>query len=221
MPKLFKLNTGLLFLLLWMQGTIYAQHTKYGKLNGYSVGGVKLTAKEEALAAKYNTCYNNHKYTARQRGAFFPFNSSAAIKLISFSLSSDVNDPTDNAPAVFTPVAPGYYKLNNSRVKESKTLSASAIDSLTDIMYNVGYTPVKLSFRISDPGASCYNPHNAILFTDAQGTVNQYIELCFECQRYYLSSSKIKNTVYCDQKYELLKTFFLSQGIKYGTERKE
>jgi hypothetical protein len=52
---------------------------------------------------------------------------------------------------------------------------------------------------------------------DANGKVTQYIELCFECQRSYLSSRKIKNAIYCEQKYELLKNYFLSQGIKYGT----
>ena len=208
-----------LAIIFLIQGLAYAQHTRYGMRNGHRVGGVKLTAKEEALAAKYTTCYNSHKYNADQRRAFFPFNQSANIKLISFSSPSDVNEASDDNPYVYTAIASGNYKLNYKRVKESVELSPAAIDSLTDILYNVGYTPVKISFYLSDPGTPCYDPHNAILFIDAKGTVTQYMEFCFKCSRYYLSSSKIKNTIYCDQKYEMLRAFFVNHGVRYSTQK--
>ncbi len=104
-------------------------------------------------------------------------------------------------------------------VREIKTLTEKGIDSLTDILYNVGYTPVNNnhSLRIADPGGKCFNPRNAILFVDKTGRVTQYIEICFQCHQIVYSSTKIKQTEYCEQKFELLKIYFLSQNIKIGT----
>ena len=166
------------------------------------------TREQEKIAEINNQCLHTSKYKVRERRAFFPFNSATTIKLVSFSDTS----------RIYTPIAVNNFVIDYSKVIESTTLSNAGIDSLTDILYNVGLTPVKgLRFEIADPGGKCYNPRNAILFIDGQGKVTQYIEFCFECHRYYLSSIKIKNTVYCEQKYDLLKNYFLEQGIRYGT----
>lgn len=171
---------------------------------------------QEKIMEMHNQCFNSHKYTAQQRRAFFPFNSAITIKLISFT----VNDMP------YRPVAINNFAIDTGKVKESKILSNDAIDSLTDILYNVGFKPSKrvphkkgeiYELEIADPGYACYNPRNAILFIDADGKITQYIEICLECHRYYLSSRKIKSTVNCKNKYELLKSFFLAQGIQYGT----
>ena len=118
---------------------------------------------------------------------------------------------------VFTAIKPGEFVVDYRRIEEFRDLSKKAIDSLTDILYNIGYTPIKCSIYISDEGTSCYEPRNAILFLDKHGKVIQYIELCFTCKRYFLSSAKIKNGIYCHQKFEMLKNYFLAQGINYGT----
>ncbi len=165
------------------------------------------TKAEELLAEKRDQCLNSHRFNVKQRRAFFPFNSAVTVKLVSFS----------DTVRIYAPIAVNHFDVSYDKILESKTLSQKGLDSLTDIFYNVGYTPVKASIYIADPGASCYNPRNAILFINASGDVTQYIEFCFECHRYYLSSSKIKNTEYCEQKYEMLKHFFLKQGIQYGT----
>ena len=167
------------------------------------------TSEDIRLMEKRNQCFNSHRYNAQQRRAFYPFNSAITIKLISFT----VNDMP------YRPLAVNDFAIDSTKVKESKTLSNDGIDSLTDILYNVGFTPIKkkLELVIDDPGRACYNPRNAVLFIDATGKVTQYIEFCFECHRYYLSSRKIKYTVNCENKYELLKSYFLSQGIQYGT----
>jgi len=177
------------------------------------------TKRDYILAKKYDQCYNSHRYNAKQRRAFTPFSKAITIKLISFHVPIDGALPGEENPPPYTPIAPDNFKINNERIIESKVLSEIAIDSLTDIMYNVGFTPMKIKpkFTIADSGASCYNPRNAILFIDANGVLTHYIEFCWECGRYYLSSSKIKNTTYCEQKLDMLKTFFLTQGIKYGT----
>jgi hypothetical protein len=165
-------------------------------------------AEEGKLAEKHNQCHYNPKYNAKQRRSFFPFNTAITIQLVSF------NDTV----RVYTPIAVNNFKIDYSKVFENKKLSEAGVDSLTDIMYNFGLTPVKGTYpEIADLGYSCYNPRNAILFMDASGKVTQYIEFCFECHHYYLSSSKIRNATYCEQKYDLLKNYFLAQGIKYGT----
>jgi len=84
-------------------------------------------------------------------------------------------------------------------------------------MYNFGFTPVRGAYLQIDRERACCNPRNAVLFMDANGKVTQYIEFCFECHHYYLSSRKVENAIYCEQKYDLLKSYFLVQGIKYGT----
>ncbi|MGZ3764531.1 MAG: hypothetical protein ACXVB0_12205 [Mucilaginibacter sp.] len=166
------------------------------------------TIEEDKLADKHNQCHYNFKYNAERRRSFFPFNTATTIQLVSF------NDTV----RIYTPIAVNYFNIDYSKVIETKKLSQAGVDSLTDIMYNYGLTPVKGTYlETADPGAACYNPRNAILFMDAEGRVTQYIEFCFECHRYYLSSSKIKNATYCEQKYDLLKTYFLAQGLKYGT----
>ncbi|MFD0749836.1 hypothetical protein ACFQZS_06760 [Mucilaginibacter calamicampi] len=195
-----KLNITLLFLL--SSTLVYSQ---YAKLKGMI--GVELTGKEAALAKKYMTCINTGRYNSTQRRKFIPFASSTAVTLISFR--------SDYSP--IKPVAVNNFSIDTKLVKESRQLTSSEIDSLTDILFNVGYSPVKLPFKLIDPGFTCYEPRNAILFADAKGRITHYIEYCFECQKYYLSSSKIMNTEYCEQKYDMLRKFFLKSGITYGT----
>lgn len=168
---------------------------------------------------KHNNCFNTSKFNAKQRRAFFPFNSAVTVKLISFN--------SDDIP--YQPVAVNNFSIDSSKVKEGKVLTAAGIDSLTDIMYNVGFTPmkhkrprIKGELEVADPGSMCiFQPRHAILFIDSTGKVTQYISICFTCHQYYLSSRKIKYTVECENKYDLLKSYFLSQGIKYRTKREE
>ena len=168
---------------------------------------------------KHDRCFNTSKYDPKQRRAFFPFNSAAKVELISFN--------SDNIP--YLPVAVNNFSIDSSKVKEGKVLSLAGIDSLTDIMYNIGFTPmkhkrprIKGELEVADPRSMCiFQPRHAILFIDSTGKVTQYISICFTCHQYYLSSRKIKYTVECENKYDLLKSYFLSQGIKYITKREE
>lgn len=182
-------------------------------------------AQQEKLRFK---CLHTDKYTAAERRSFFPFATASKIMLISFDayrlpdpIYSDDGklmpvDDTDPMPLV-TPIAPNRFVLNYRKVKEQKTLNAADIDRLTDILYNVGYTPVKGLTYEPELFGGCYNPRNAIVFLDAKGNVTQYIELCFHCQGHSYSSSKTKHIEYCEQKYDLLNTFFSSKNIQFGT----
>ena len=189
------------------------------------------TKAQEKLINKYITCTNLHRYTASQRRAFFPFGQAKNIRLISYKSPGPyldtVLDGRDYVPIPaedtimqnFIPTGINNFKVNYRRVVELKDLSIAGIDSLTDILYNVGNTPVKNLPNFGTMGYNCYVPRNAILFMDAEGKVTQYIEYCFGCERYFYSSSKTKSIDYCEQKLDMLAVFFLSQGVKYGTEK--
>ncbi|RYU90113.1 hypothetical protein EWM62_11260 [Mucilaginibacter terrigena] len=185
---------------------------------------------ENRKAEQNFQCLYINKYSAKERLLFFPFSIASKIQLISFpatrlpdpvygndgELIEVVSENIDTV-ALITPLAPNKFSINYRKVKEEKTLSSAGIDSLTDILYNVGYTPIKnLNYQMTEQGL-CYNPRNAILFIDNNGNVTQYIELCFQCKGYYYSSSKTKSIEYCEQKYRLLSTFFTSEGINHGT----
>lgn len=182
------------------------------------------TKADEACAEARNQCSNNHTYTVQQRRAFYPFNAAAEVRLLSYKFFIPHNSlPVEKEIAgiepgyVFSGVNPGEFIVDYSRVNEYKNLLQGAIDSLTDILYNIGYTPKTCNMYIEDPGANCYEPRNAIVFIDKQGKVIQYIEICFGCQRMYRSSAKIKKPVFCEQKYDIIRRFFVAQGIQYGT----
>ncbi|MBO9675935.1 MAG: hypothetical protein J7577_21000 [Sphingobacteriaceae bacterium] len=111
-------------------------------------------------------------------------------------------------------------KLDLTRLKEKKVLSALEVDKLTNILYNFGYTSTKsykgLLIAKSD-GYRCYEPRNAIAFLDENGLITEYIEICFECQRSKVSSEKISIGELCENKFELIRKYFHTIGIKYGT----
>jgi hypothetical protein len=165
------------------------------------------TYQEALRLQKFEQCLHQDIFTAKQRRAFFPFNTTNSIKIISF------NDPKVD----FNRLPVKYHIIDKTKVREIKTLSISGIDSLTDILYNIGYTPMKGGLEIADPGGKCYNPRNAILFIDKKGHVSEYIEFCFQCHKIEFSSKKIRKTEYCDDKFDLLRRYFLAQGIKIGT----
>ncbi|SDD66702.1 hypothetical protein SAMN05216464_102226 [Mucilaginibacter pineti] len=165
------------------------------------------TYQEALQLQKFDQCLHQDLFTAKQRRTFFPFNTTNSIKIISF------NDPKAN----FNYLPVKYHIIDKTKVREIKTLSNNGIDSLTDILYNIGYTPMKGGLAIADPGGKCYNPRNAILFIDKKGHVSEYIEFCFQCQKIEFSSEKIRKTAYCKQKFDLLRRYFLAQGIKIGT----
>jgi hypothetical protein len=196
----------LIFLLLLVPCLTFAQRSKLSPPVWR-----EPTKKEYALMEKHNQCFNSHKYSEKQRASFFPFNEASIVKLVSFPF-----DPRDSIN-IFTPIAVNHFTVDDDKIIESRILSKKGIDSLTDILYNVGKTPVGKLRVETFAELKCYSPRNAILFINKEGMVTQYIELCFECQKYYFSSRKIKSMEYCEQKYEMLKQFFLKQGIQYGT----
>jgi hypothetical protein len=151
-------------------------------------------------------CVHKNKISKEKRSKIFPFNKATKIQLVSFQRPDSFK---------FTYLLPTKGKtVDYSRLSEVITLTGSAIDSLTDILYNYGFKGVFYSYSES----SCiYNPANAILFLDKKDSVFAFIEICFQCWAYRVSNKKINLGDECTDKYELVKNFFLKNGIRLGT----
>ena len=181
-----------------------------------------------AVLEKRMACIHRNTYSLGERLKFFPFNQYKKVMLISFELpepSAEINNagktqPKNHNEKEFTlALLAKKQKLDQTRIKENRILSALEIDKLTDILYNFGYKSTK-SYKgllIGDDGYSCYNPRNAIVFLDEKGLIAEYIEICFECHRREDSSEKIKTGEFCTEKYDLIRKYFYTVGIKYGT----
>lgn len=187
----------LLIITVLLVGKAMGQNVKADK------GIVEPTPRETLLSQLASDCFNSHQYDRLQRLKIYPFSKASKVKLISFDTEKFIPRKMKDVDAF--------------KFKESTVLASNETDELTDILYNVGYNPnIKTDFRIED-NYGCYNPQNGILFLNADGKVFDYIEICFECQRTQTTSKKINEGTFCNQKFSLLKDFFLKVGIKHGT----
>lgn len=185
---------------------------------------------ENDVFARHAQCYYHKKYSARQRIFFYPFKGASEVKLIGFradwdkviSETGEEDTIVSNAgrKPMYSRNNSNYYELNKGRLVNTIKLSRQGIDSLTDILYNYGYTPVKLPSNVIliDEPTGCYEPRNAILFIDANGKIKEYMEFCFTCEQTRWSSRKIKDVIFCMNKYAMMRRFFFKNGITYGTK---
>jgi hypothetical protein len=163
----------------------------------------QLTKKEEKMDRENQHCVHKNRFSTTQRLSKFPFRIAREVRIISYE---PFWSPRAYAPAT-------GIKVDISKLKESITLNKKQTDSLTDILYNTGYKGVFYTFS-----KGCFNPRNSILFIDTSGLIFAYIEICFECHAYSLSSKDVNAGEFCIEKYDLLQFFFRRVGIKYGTE---
>ncbi|MCZ4242719.1 hypothetical protein [Pedobacter punctiformis] len=210
--------------LLWLFGfTSFAQKMKTKSMPPPIPPG----RKEYNNQINNQICKYRNSYSAQYRLKFYPFNKYQKVALISFEQSNYPEpklimiDSSKNTPIANVEIdSIGYFPVKNhkfypSKAKEIKILSPLQINALTNILYNYGYASVKKNQVLVIERFGCYNPRNAILFFDEKDNVAAYIELCFECRGNELSSDKIEIGVLCEGKYDLIKKFFLSAGIKY------
>ncbi|MGM9477705.1 hypothetical protein ACS5PU_14830 [Pedobacter sp. GSP4] len=188
-----------------------------------------------AVLEKRMVCKYQNKYSPVERLKFFPFSRYKKVMLIAFELPEPRDEIvyTDTTKAPINPSIKEEFhhalleknqKLDLTRLKEKKILSALEVDKLTDVLYNFGYTSTK-SYKglliAESRGYSCYEPRNAIVFLDEDGLIAEYIEICFACHKRKESSEKIKTGEFCDDKYELIRKYFQATGIKYGTRKND
>ncbi len=177
----------------------FAQFRKLDTLPPSAGGYPKSVLKIEAENHKCVKLPKKSLSTILQK---YPFNKTAQIQLVSFK---GPNLPVQNDTVCF------------SKLNEIKTLTLSEIDSLTNIMYNIGFGGTILLIK----EMSCYDPRNAILFVDSSGKIFEFIEICFECRQTVSSSDEIDFGEACNEKFNLIKKQFLQAGIKYGTQEND
>jgi len=164
-------------------------------------------------------CLLTNTYSAAKRLQRYPF--SKAVKILAVSYPWNIAED-DTIGAIKRPdtvfisdlhVING--KLNYTSLKEIQILDSVEINELTTIIYNSTYT--KRNSKIMNTGYKCFYARNALIFYDKSGKVFDYLEVCFECMGFQSESGKITIGTYCNQKYDLLREFFLRAGLKYGT----
>ena len=163
-----------------------------------------LTKKEQYQDSANKHCIHLTKFSISQRLGFFPFKKASKVKLCSFDLQP--KSFTNEIPKIGTAV-------DVSKLQEVVSLNEKQTISLSDILYNTGYKGIFYSFS-----EGCYYPRNAILFLDDTNTVFAYIELCFQCYGFKVSSKDVRSGDFCIEKYELLRQFFKEAGVHFGTE---
>lgn len=147
-------------------------------------------------------CVYKPKYSATQRDRLYPFSIDGTIKLVSFRYHRN-NYPISNDTI-----------LVDSLV-EVKPLTKDEIHKLSDILYNNFYKIVPNYGTLTQ----CFYPRNAILFFDNSGHLKEHILICFHCDRHSESSEEINWGDECSQKLEKLRRFFISAGLRFGTDK--
>lgn len=170
------------------------------------------TKKQLATEGKNHECIRKLNTSFSTRLKNYPFNTTSQVKLVSFLQKFDNVNAADEIR--YTELPKFNDTICYSKLHEIKNLSVTEIDTLTDILYNIGFRGPTI--RESEIG--CYEPRNAILFIDKNGQTFEYIEICFQCEKATVSSDKINIGEICNQKFNLIKKFFKSKGIKYGTK---
>ncbi|WP_293787644.1 hypothetical protein [uncultured Pedobacter sp.] len=174
-------------------------------LSAQTKGSENLSIEQQdSLMEENSHCMHFDKYSSEQRKMFYPFNRTEFVSLISFI-------DTISKFSSHLPVKKGV--LDTGMVKEEIRLSKQDINKLTDLLFNYGYRSKK--YGVIEDGMSCYDPHNAILFFNDKRKVIAYIEICFDCLRMQFSSNKIRIGEKCTEKFNMLKNFFTSTGIKF------
>jgi hypothetical protein len=147
-------------------------------------------------------CVYKSKFSVLQRATFYPYRVAESVKLISFRYHRN------NIPLK------GDSVIADSLI-ESKVLSKHEIDQLSDIIYNNFYKK-QPNYGVS---TQCFLPRNAILFSDKSGKTIGHVLICFHCDRHKESSDEINWGDECSQKMENIRQFFISKGVKFGTDK--
>ncbi|WDF76109.1 hypothetical protein PQ469_19655 [Mucilaginibacter sp. KACC 22773] len=175
---------------------------------------------------QFDDCVFTNKYSAKQRLKMYPYTNAARILAVSFDGGDQPNEPLKTDTPKAKPLSYqelqwqkglviSNNKLDYSTLIEVKTLSIADIYKLTNIIYNTDYKKV-LPNAVSI-GHNCFEPRNGIIFLNKKGSVIDYLEICFECKQYESKYNKLDVGEYCTQKFDMLRQFFKSVGVKYGT----
>lgn len=170
--------------------------------------------KKEILSNAHNDCARTKNFSFNKLAKLFPLNKASSILIISFK-----NEHIVYLDSTYREPKPGEVglpyidkKLNYKKIKETIKLNFNQITELSDLLYNYNTKP---NPKYARKNTKCYEPRNGIVFLNDKDEIIEYIEICFSCKD-FKTFTKSFNWDFCEGKIELLKTFFLNNGITFG-----
>jgi hypothetical protein len=142
----------------------------------------------------------------------YPFNKSTSIKLISYSNLDSTYKQWKSTSCIIIPNKDPYdlFNIDYSKLDEIKTLKVIEIAKLAEISFGEKSGCIGHGDGTKDCGE--VKKAFAVLFFNENNEVFEEIELCFECNHFASSKGFLLGWM-CDEKFELIKNFFIEMEI--------
>jgi len=145
-------------------------------------------------------CIFTNRYSTKQLLQRYPFNQSDSIVLVSFHYQHKEQPPVS------------IDSVNKDSIIEPTMLTTREKNRLSAILFN--YEERKRTGIAAMN--QCFYPRHAIVFYN-QGKVKDYLLICFHCYRFAPGTEKFRFPA-CSEKSEMLRKFFISNGVIFGTD---
>lgn len=165
--------------------------------------------------------------TVEERNSIFPFSEAKKVLLISYlnpeafvikkgdSISFSNEGFSIKKEFIFQNDTLGFKLYDAIDIKK---LQEKDINKLSNLMFNYDYKVINNKKPITLSYAKCYTPRKAILFLDEHEKVISVLEICFECDKYYLfpKSKDFKDVlgVECDDRLNYFNILFQNIGYE-------
>ena len=158
-----------------------------------------ITTKAQLGLEKKYDCFHFNSLTAKQRIEEYPFNNAKKIKLISL-LSGNLNLPIKG------------NVIDWLQVKDSMTVNQSQIDTLSDILFNIGCRTDTVSSNVS----YAVGADMVMLFYNSKNELFEYIPICFECMNFFIETENKRKNIGrpCNTKFEIIRRFVKTTGLR-------
>ena len=169
-------------------------------------------------------CDKLSKYSSEELKMLFPFKDAKSVRLASFkqpqddSISEDIHLKDRVIEKFYSKNDKGESKFDSSKVYTKQWYEFADLEGddkveLSNIFFNYGFKK-QPDYEIV---SQCYLPRNALLFYNSNGQVYSAIEICFECERIEVYPNTLDIGDWCSEKINMIRSFFIKHGIKYGT----
>lgn len=126
---------------------------------------------------------------------------------------------SSNEPCIRQTIIKGFDRINNVESWDSSFFSTKSrlktedLTTLTDILFGNKYQQAEIIGGIDKAG--CYSPRNGIVFYNTQNVAIGFLEICFECHGFELTSEIpfMKSTI-TNEELKIFKSLFTKNGIR-------
>ena len=145
----------------------------------------------------------------------YPFNKSSKVQLVIFSVSEPINEDWSKIVCLEIPKKNGV--VDTLQLENRKTLNSMQIEKVYEAMNFKGTDCSENVYRKKECNESGYG----ILFYNSKGEVFEYIELCFNCMQFTVSSKNVNLGLMCYDKYSQFEKLFNENGLQVIRYRDE